>query len=132
MSVSVEFDFSNIEEELKLMVKGIGEAEDKAILKSAQLVRDKMKQRVRVSNINRPDYKHIKDDIKISALKNDNEGTKYREIYGGKKTGYKWKFLEFGTTRMEARPFMQPSIDETANERELIAYEELKKVIESD
>lgn len=130
MSVSVEFDFSNIEEELKSIVKGIEETEDKVILKSAQMVRDRMKQKVRVSKVSSPDYKHIKDDIKISALKNDGEGTKYREIYGGKKTGFKWKFLEFGTVKMEARPFMQPSIDETANEREQLTYEELKKVIE--
>lgn len=130
MSVDVEFDFSKIDEELKLMVKGIGEAEDKIILKSAQIVRDKMKRKVRVSGINRPGYKHIKDDIKISRLKDDKAGTKFREIYGGKKTGFKWKFLEFGTVKMSPIPFMQPSIDETENEREQIAYEELKKVIE--
>lgn len=130
MGVNVEFDFSNIEEELNKMVKDVGEAESRIILKSTQLVRDRMKQRVRVSKISSPGYKHIKDDMKISTLKDDGEGTRYREIYGGKKTGYKWKFLEFGTTRMEARPFMQPSVDETEKERERIVYEELKKVIE--
>lgn len=130
MSVDIQFDFSNIEEELKLVVKGVGEVEDKIILKSAQLVRDRMKQRVRVSKVIKPDYKHIKDDMKISSTKDDEEGTRYREIYGGKKTGYKWKFLEFGTTKMDAIPFMQPSVDETEKEREQIAYNELKKVIE--
>lgn len=131
MSISVEFDFSNIEEELNKMAKDIGEVEDKIILKSAQLVRDRMQQRVRVSKVNHSWYKHIKDDTKVSELKNDEDGTKYREIYGGKKTGYKWKFLEFGTTKMSARPFMQPSVDETDGEREQIAYEELKRVIEN-
>lgn len=131
MSVDMEFDFSNIEEELNKMVDDIEKVEDKVILKSAQLVRNRMKLRVKPSKISSPGYKHIKDDMKISRLKDDNEGTKYREIYGGKKTGYKWKFLEFGTTKMSARPFMQPSLDETENEREQIAYEELKKVIET-
>lgn len=130
MSVNVEFDFSNIEEELNKMVKDVREVEDKIILKSSQLVRDRMKQRVRVSKVSKPGYKHIKDDMKISALKDDEEGTRYREIYGGKKTRYKWKFLEFGTVKMKAIPFMQPSVDETENERDRIAYEELKKVIE--
>ncbi len=132
MSVNVEFNFSNIEEELNKMVKDIGEVEDKIILKSAQLVRDRMRQRVRVSKINYSWYKHIKDDMRVSALKNDEDATKYREIKGSKKTSYKWKFLEFGTVRMSARPFMQPSVDETENEREQIAYEELKRVIEND
>lgn len=131
MSVDIEFDFSNIEEELRMMVKSVGEAEEKVILKSAQLVRERMKQKVRVSKISSPGYSHIKDDIRMSRLKDDNEGTRYREIYGGKKTGYKWKFLEFGTVKMKAIPFMQPSVDETEKEREQIAYEELKKVIET-
>lgn len=130
MSVNLEFDFSNVEEELNKMVKDIGEAEDTIILKSSQLTRDRMQQRVRVSKISTPGYKHIKDDIKISALKDDKEGTRYREIRGSKKTGYKWKFLEFGTTKMKAIPFMQPSVDETEIERKNITDEELRKVIE--
>lgn len=130
MSVDMKFDFSNIEEELNKMVDDIGDVEDKVILKSSQLVRDRMKLRVKPSKIISPGYKHIKDDIKISRLKDDNEGTKYREIYGGKKTGYKWKFLEFGTVKMSAIPFMEPSLEDTELERQQIAYEELRKAIE--
>ena len=129
-TIKVEWDFSNIEDELIKMVDDIAEVEDRIILRSAQLVRDRMKQRVRVSSINRPDYKHIKDDIKMSRLKDDKMGTKYREIYGGKKTGYKWKYLEHGTTKMDAIPFMQPSLEDTELERQRIAEEELRKLIE--
>lgn len=130
MGINMEFDFSNIEDELNSIVKDIAEVEDKIILKSSQLVRDRMQQKVRVSKISTPGYKHIKDDIKISSLKNDGMGTKFREIRGSKKTGYKWKFLEFGTTKMKAIPFMQPSVDETDIARQNITDEELRKVIE--
>lgn len=130
MTVNIEFDFSNIEDEMLKMVDDIAEAEERIILRSAQLVRDRMKQKVNVSDINWPGYKHIKDDIKISRLKDDKAGTKYREIYGGKKTGFKWKYLEYGTTKMNAIPFMQPSLEDTELERQRIAEEELRKAIE--
>lgn len=130
MSVEMEFDFSNIEDELKIMAKAVGEVEDSIILKSTQLVRERMRQRVRVSKISSPSYLHIRDDIRMSRLKDDKMGTKYRELYGGPKTGFKWKYLEFGTVKMDAIPFMQPSLDDTENERKQIAYEELRKAIE--
>ncbi len=130
MTVNIEFDFSNIEDEMLKMVDDIAKAEEIIILRSAQLVRDRMKQKVNVSDINWPGYKHIKDDIKISRLKDDKAGTKYREIYGGKKTGFKWKYLEYGTTKMNAIPFMQPSLEDTELERQRIAEEELRKAIE--
>ena len=130
VSVNIEFDFSNIEDQLNKMVDDIAEVEDEIILKSAQLVRDRMKQRVKVSDVNWPGYKHIKDDIKMSRLKDDKMGTKYREIYGGKKTGFKWKYLEHGTAKMKAIPFMQPSLEDTELERQRIAEEELRKAIE--
>jgi HK97 gp10 family phage protein len=130
MTVNIEFDFSNIEDEMLKMVDDIAKAEERIILRSAQLVRDRMKQKVNVSDINWPGYKHIKDDIKISRLKDDKAGTKYREIYGGKKTGFKWKYLEYGTTKMNAIPFMQPSLEDTELERQRIAEEELRKAIE--
>lgn len=126
----MEFDFSNIEDELNTMVKDIGKAEERIILKSTQLVREKMRQKVRVSKISSPGYIHIRDDIRMSRLKDDKMGTKYRELYGGPKTGFKWKYLEFGTIKMDAIPFMQPSIDETEMERRQIMHEELKKAIE--
>jgi len=129
-TVKIDWDFSNIENELNKMVDDIAEVEERIILKSAQLVRDRMKQKVRVSSINRPDYKHVKDDMKMSSLKDDKMGTKYREIYGGKKTGFKWKYLEYGTTKMNAIPFMQPSLEDTELERQRIAEEELRKAIE--
>ena len=130
MSVDMDWDFSNIEEELNKMVDDIGKVEDKIILKSSQLVKDRMKQRVKPSKISSPGYKHIKDDIKMSRIKDDKMGTKYRELYGGGKTGYKWKFLEFGTVKMSPHPFMQPSLDDTELERQRIAEEELRKAIE--
>lgn len=130
MTVNIEFDFSNIEDEMLKMVDDIAEAEERIILRSAQLVRDRMKQKVNVSDINWPGYKHIKDDIKISKLKDDKTGTKYREIYGGKKTGFKWKYLEYSTTKMNAIPFMQPSLEDTELERQRIAEKELRKAIE--
>ncbi len=130
MGIDISFDFKNIEDELKLMVKGIKEAEDEIILKSAELVAEKMKQRVKKSAINYPGYKHIKDSIKISSPKLDDDGEKIREIYGANKTGYKWKFLEYGTVNMNAMPFMQNSVDETAAERKNISERILKGVVE--
>lgn len=130
MSVNMDFDFSNIENELNNMVKDIAQAENEIIFKSTELVMSKMQGKVRVSNINDPGYVHIKDGMKMSKLKDDGMGTKFREIYGDKKTGYKWKWLEFGTVKMKAIPFMQPSVDETELERQNITNDLLKKVVE--
>lgn len=132
MSVKIEFDFSNIEDELIKMVDDIAEAEERIILRSAQLVRDNIEQalRYKVSDINTPGYVHMKDDVKMSRVKDDKMGTKYREIYGGKGTGFKWKFLEYGTVHMSPFPFMQPVLENTKLERQRIAEEELRKAIE--
>jgi HK97 gp10 family phage protein len=71
---------------------------------------------------------HLKDNIAISNVENEN-GT--RAIYAGVKKGdnSNWfyaKFLEWGTSKMSARPFMQPSYNAKKNQAFKLMCESVK------
>lgn len=84
-----------------------GRVENKALKAAAQPVADEMKSLVRVSSI---DHQHIRDDIQISGVKTKG-GLKYIEIGPGKETNWRAKFLEWGTSKMQAKPFAQPAYE---------------------
>lgn len=78
---------------------------DKALKEAGNNVKDEMQKLVRVSDIN---HTHIKDDIQISEIKGEGKG-KYIEIGPGKETSWRSHFLEFGTVKMSANPFVEPA-----------------------
>lgn len=126
-NVSFEWDFSEIMNEFEQMGKDIGKVEQKATLKAGQTIKAAVEKNLPKSDIEREGYVHMKDDVRLSGLKEDEDGDKIREVYGSKKTGYKWKFLEFGTSKMKGNQFMTKSVEETAGEVEKIINDELQK-----
>jgi HK97 gp10 family phage protein len=125
-----EFDFSEVTQGLEEMAKQLEKVETKATLKAAKIVKSAVAKNVGRSNITKAGYTHMADDVKVSGLKTDEDGEKYREVYGGKNTGYKWKFLEFGTSKMKGNQFMTKSLEETAEEVEQIINEEIKNTLD--
>jgi len=97
--------------------------QNKALKAAAEPVAEDMKSLVRVSNLNE---KHIRDDIQVSNVKTK-DGTKYVRIGPGKNTNWRAKFLEFGTSKMSAKPFMSPSYENKKGEAKQIIKEKLKE-----
>lgn len=79
--------------------------ENKALKEGGKIVAEAMRQNVNVSGKNQ---KHIRDDIQVSNVKGK-DGAKHVEVGPGKETNWRAKFLEFGTSKMSARPFMEPA-----------------------
>jgi HK97 gp10 family phage protein len=129
-SVSFEWDFSEIMNEFEKMGKDIEKVESKATKKAAKVVKVAIEKNVGRSDINKEGYTHMQDDVKISGLKEDEKLDKVREIKGGKKTGYKWKWREFGTSKQKGNAFMTKSVQETQQEVQKIINDEIKKELD--
>ncbi|MEO2212123.1 HK97-gp10 family putative phage morphogenesis protein [Paenibacillus amylolyticus] len=82
--------------------------EKKTLREGGAIFAQAQSESVAVSNIN---HLHIKDDIKVSGVKS-NDGDKYVAIGPGRKTGWRAHFLEYGTSKMPAQPFIYPSFHE--------------------
>ncbi|MNF91613.1 hypothetical protein D3C84_742200 [compost metagenome] len=98
--------------------------EKKALKAAGKILADEMERRVVVSD---KSYNlHTKMHIVVSNVKKRN-GVKYVTIGPGKKVSFRSHFIEFGTSKQSARPFIEPSYhakkDEALNE----LAEELRK-----
>ena len=120
-------------EELKKSIQSMGnKAEDivsDALMKSAEIIRNEMKRKVRVSKLSK---KHIRDNIPIN--KEATNGSVHSVGIGWTKKDnsefFYTKYLEWGTSRMRARPFMQPAINKKGKEAQELLINEIKKGIE--
>lgn len=128
--IEIDYDFSGIMESMQNMVADIEKLEAKATLEGAKVVKTAVEERLNniKSDIEKEGYTHMADDVKISGYKNvDGEGQ--RVVKGGKKTGYKWKFLELGTTKMSPKPFVTQSIQESKEDVKKAIENEVRKVL---
>lgn len=113
---------NELQDRLKRLGDGAEKVETKALRKGAQVVADAMKHNV---NRSRKRQTHTQDDIKISVKKTD--GPIHAEIGPGKATAWRAKFLEFGTTKMAARPFVERSLIENQDKVMQEIANEIKK-----
>jgi HK97 gp10 family phage protein len=126
--VTFEWDFSAITKEFENMGKDIEKVEETATKKAANVVAEVLAKNMGRSNIDEEGYVHMQDDIHVSGLKDDKtDGSKVREIYGGKKTGWKWHFREFGTSKEDGNQFITKSLEETKSEVKDIIDAEIQK-----
>ncbi len=127
--ISIEVDFSEIINRIKQIDADVKKIEDSATLKAAKHVSEKVKINLpRSSRSNKQGYVHMQDDIKISS-KMDEDGDRVRKISGGKKTSYKWRFLEEGTSKMPGTQFATRTAIETQTDVRNIIIEEVRKVL---
>lgn len=81
--------------------------EGDALKAAAQPLAEEMASLVQLGDKNET---HIKDDIQISDVKTK-DGIRFIEVGPGKKTNWRAKFLEFGTSHSPAYPFMGPAYE---------------------
>lgn len=109
------------------MVGDIGEAEERILKKSGKAIKGNVKINLKRSTVDKPDYKHMIDDIQESTYKNK-YGNKTTRVRGGKKTGRKWHLLNDGTYKMDATHFMDKSLIQSEEEINSIIDEELRGI----
>lgn len=119
-------------DELIKQINAIGErvatrAENKALREGAKVLQEETSRRAPRSSASRSPSgrqkwrtgQHAADNIGVSNVRTDKDGTKYVLVgitKGDNSPYFYLKFHEWGTTKMSARPFMGPAIEEKRSE----------------
>jgi HK97 gp10 family phage protein len=85
--------------------------ENEALQSGAKVIQKRASQRVSRSFLHKD---HLADHITCSDIKKK-EGIKYIEV-GPERNFFYGKFLEWGTSKMRARPFLLPAAEESKDE----------------
>lgn len=96
----------------------------KAMRKGMKPVLDEVKQNVPV------DTGATKKDIKIRAGKRSRDRIEVQ--VSSKNDNYIPKFLEYGTSKMQARPFYRPAFESKGEQAKKTTMDELLKIIEDE
>lgn len=70
---------------------------------------------------------HLRDDIKTTGITGTAKGEISKDIGFGKKTGWRFHFPEFGTTKQTPQAFAQKTVNQSQPEALAIYEEELRK-----
>ena len=73
-------------------------------------------------------YVHMKNDVKAS-VKDDNQGTVYAVIKGGKYTGYKWHLLNNGAVNTRATHFVDNALKQAESEFEAMVDSMIREAV---
>ncbi|NGP59887.1 HK97 gp10 family phage protein [Paenibacillus thiaminolyticus] len=90
------------------MGAGAARLENKALQEGGEIIAAAQREKVAVSD---KASLHMRDDIKVSRVRRQ-DGVKLVLIGPGKKTGWRAHFLEFGTKKSPAQPFIYPALHE--------------------
>lgn len=141
--MKAELNFNNCFFEISEMIgkipNNIAINEEDALDKMAVVVKRNVESRLNRSSLDddaknydgsKP-YKHMKDDVKYSVSRDRSDGL-YAKIQGGKKTGYKWKFLNDGTVKngkihTRATHFMDFALKDSEHDIEIIINNTINK-----
>lgn len=129
---------TDIYEMLKAMQNVCGK-EERSFLKRlgaivSRAVRTNMTWR---SGIKKAEYTHMQDDIQ-AVVKKDKNGRLYVRVQGGKKTGYKWRFLndgaitKEGTVLVQATHFLEKSVKDSQSEVDSEADKLIERIVNTD
>lgn len=102
--------------------------ENRALQAAGEPMAEAMREKV-----NRSGYAysyHIKDNIRVSRIQR-RDGVKYVLVGPTRKTGWRAHFLEFGTSKMSAQPFVENSFHEKKGEALQTLADEMRKGLQS-
>lgn len=103
-----------------------GRLESRALRAAGEPMAEDMRNRVKMSERQYKSGRHMKEDIRVSRVVR-REGRKYVLIGPTKKTNWRAHFLEFGTSQMSARPFIEPAFHARKGEALQILADEFRK-----
>lgn len=118
--VKVELEgIENLIDEVEKLGKQGSKIENKALKGAGEVVKDAIVREVPVRT------GKLKESITVSRVKNK-DGAKHVEVGPGK-DGWYGKFIEFGTVKMKAKPFMEPGYENSKDAALDTIQEELKR-----
>ncbi len=97
--------------------------ESKALRAAGEVIAEEERSLVNRSDRSGP---HVQDDIYVTRVVRK-EGRKYVLIRTSKKTNWRLHFLEYGTSKMSARPFKEPAFHAKKGEALRILADEFRK-----
>lgn len=111
-------------DELVKAVEGLGQKgsriENEALRKAGEYLAEEMKKEAPVRT------GELKVSIEVSNVKTK-QGQKYVEVGPNKETNWRAKFIEFGTVKMRANPFMSRAYERSKDEIQEIIKRKLKE-----
>lgn len=87
---------------------GAERVENKALREAGERIAEAQRTKIVASN---KEHVHMRDDIHVSPVQKK-EGIKYVNVGPGEKTSWRGHFLEFGTKKASAQPFIYPAFHE--------------------
>lgn len=121
-----EIELTGVDEilnRLQQMCENVGRLENKALKNAAEPVLQDAKSNVPIRT------GKLKEGLKIGKIKNK-DGVKYILVgvdRGGNSEIFYGKFIEFGTSKRAAHPFLQPAYEKNKNSIKEIIAETLKE-----
>lgn len=89
-------------------------AESRALKEGGEILRQEMYGRAPEGKTGK-----LKESITVSRVKSKDDGVRYVEVGPSKETAWRAKFIEYGTVKMRAKPFMAPAVE--AKQKEVYA-----------
>lgn len=103
--------------------KASARLESKALRTAGEIIAEEERSRVEVSDRKSP---HVREDIYVTRVIRK-EGQKYILVRTSKRTSWRLHFLEFGTSKMAARPFKEPAFHAKKREALQVLADEFRK-----
>jgi HK97 gp10 family phage protein len=100
--------------------------ESKALRAAAEPMAEDMRKRVKISRRQYKESRHMQEDIRVSRVVR-REGRKYVLIGPTRKTNWRAHFLEYGTSKMPAQPFIEPAFHAKKRESLMTLADEFRK-----
>lgn len=125
--MSVDIKVEGLEELLKQveeMDKKGANIQGKALKRAGEYLKEEMRNEIIAKKLIKSGL--LRDNIEVSGLKTK-KNTKYIQVGPGKETAWRAKFVEYGTSKSKAYPFMAPTYERNKNKIQEIIKEELKK-----
>jgi len=121
-------EFSGIDQLISALRRrsesAVTRVESKALRVAGELMANAMRERAARSNLSRK-Y-HLQDNIVVSNVRRK-DGIKYVQIGPNKKVAWRAHFVEFGTSKQHAEPYIEPGFLASKDDSLRILAEEVRK-----
>ena len=98
-------------------------AESRALKEGGEILRQEMYGRAPEGETGK-----LKESITVSRVKSKDDGVRYVEVGPSKETAWRAKFIEYGTVKMRAKPFMAPAVEAKRKE----VYAKIAEVLRNE